>query len=241
MLTSILLRKADALPRVQRNPQLPLTRITVLAGPNGSGKSTFIDTLREYIFARTPWTDETAPVDVDGSCQAVYFVSSELDNPRLYAKRGPDGRQLHSQQMSGMDIAKGMICREMSHGQSNYFLMEGIFDDDRFDVVVFDEPENALDLDGLGWLYKQIQKTSKQVIVVTHNPLLLKLKDEAQGSLQVFGVNPDYAQRVLDTYTRVIEGKRFGKIEKRRKNEAIPKPRRKNAPRRKLPFGLTER
>ena len=241
MLTSILLRKSDALPRVQRDPQLTLTRITVLAGPNGSGKSTYVDTLREYVFARKPWTEETAPVDVEGSCLAVYFVSAELDNPRLNAKRDANGGQVHPQMLSVMDVAKGMICRDMSHGQSNYFLMDGLFEDERFDVVVFDEPENALDLDGLGWLYKQIQKTSKQVIVVTHNPLLLKLKDEEEGSVQVFGPNPDYAQRVLDTYSRVMAGKRFGKLEKRRRNDAVPKPRRKIAPRKKLPLGIRSR
>src|SRR5271163_4131228 len=96
MLTSIEILKSDALPRVQRDPVVPLTRITVFVGPNGSGKSTVVDTLREYVYAPDgAWTDETVPANVEGSCQALSFVSTELENPRLYGKRDASGHQLH--------------------------------------------------------------------------------------------------------------------------------------------------
>lgn len=227
MLTSIQIRKPEALERIQRDPVIPLTRITVFAGPNGSGKSTAVDTVREYFFARPgTWTDENALVNIEGSCLAVFFVSSEMDNPRLHAKRDAQGHQMHAQMLSGFDVALGMMCQGMSHGQSNYFLMEDLFKQERFDVIVLDEPENALDLDGLGWLHKQIRKTTKQVIVVTHNPLLLALKDTPEGSVQVFGSNPDYASRVQETYSRVIGGRAFGKLEKRMHNKSVWKAQR---------------
>lgn len=227
MLTSIQIRKPEALERIRRDSLIPLTRITVFAGPNGSGKSTAVDTVREYVFSRPDkWTDETVPVGIEGSCLAVYFVSSEKENPRLNARRDAAGHQMSSQSMSGNEMALGMMCREMSHGQSNFYLMEHLFKDERFDVLIFDEPENALDLDGLGWLHKEIRKTTKQVIVVTHNPLLLALKDIAEGSVQVFGSNPDYATRVQETYSRVIAGKAFGKLEKRMRNTSIWKAKR---------------
>lgn len=216
MLTSFQLLRPAHLSRMQHDAGIPLTRVTLLAGPNGSGKSTALDALRDLVFGHgRTWQGHDIPVQVEGTCQALFFLSSEFDNPRLHSLRGPDGRPKHTQRFTPIETIRCLDAGEMSHGQSNYREMEGAFTDDRFDVVVMDEPENALDLDGLGWLASQIRTTEKQVIVATHNPILLSLMNEPGGSVQVFGTNPEYATRVLDVYGQVIAGNAFGKVQTR--------------------------
>lgn len=235
MLTSFRLLRRAQLSRMQHDAVVPLTRITLLAGPNGSGKSTALDALRELVFGHGhTWQGHDIPVQVEGTCQALFFLSSELDNPRLLSLRGPDGRPKHAQLFTPPEAIRCMDAREMSHGQSNYRELEGTFTDDRFDVVVMDEPENALDLDGLGWLASQICATTKQVIVATHNPILLSLMNAPGGSVQVFGTNPDYATRVLDVYGKVVAGHAFGNVQKRKRptvlEVAARKPRQSRTP-----------
>lgn len=235
MLTSVRILRQTHLSRMQHDAVIPLTRITLLAGPNGSGKSTALDALRELVFGHGhTWQGRDIPVHVEGTCQALFFLSSELDNPRLLSLRGPDGRPKHTQLFSPPEAIRCMDAREMSHGQSNYRELEGAFTDDRFDVIVMDEPENALDLDGLGWLACQIRSTKKQVIVATHNPILLTLMSAPGGSVQVFGANPDYATRVLNVYGQVAAGKAFGKVQKRERpavlDVAPPKARKPRTP-----------
>lgn len=195
------------LVRVMREPMIPLTRVTMLAGPNGSGKSTVLDALQELILnpSRKEWTRETAPILVQGDCKAVYCLNFEKDNPRTtdprYLKSGAYGAAL--------------ISRFRSHGQSNYQLLCDSFDSDLFDVMVLDEPECALDLDGLIMLRERLISTKKQIIMATHSPMLLSLYATDDVSVQAFGPETDYLHRVLRTYRDAIM---LGAIE-----EAMPR------------------
>ncbi|MBC8739745.1 AAA family ATPase [Paraburkholderia sp. UCT31] len=196
----------------------------MLVGPNGSGKSTFLDAFRELVLTPNPrWTEESALVLPTGDCKAVMFMSSELDNLRLFAKRDHRGRLMPNGSMTGRELGVAMLQREMSHGQARYSEMQDVFKSDEFDVVVLDEPESALDLDGLGWLHREVRKTTKQVIIATHNPLLLSLEREHEGSVQVFGNDPDYAERIMAVYERVLTGRSFGKVEARLPRHAVSK------------------
>jgi predicted ATPase len=207
MLKSLKLQAAELLPRVLRDPMVRLTRITVFVGPNGSGKSTFLDAFRTLVLSRNvSWTAQTAPVIPAGECRAVLFASSELDNPRLFAKRNGDGSQVHQQDLEGSDVVVMLRSREVSHGQSNYSQMQTFFKGDDYDVIVLDEPENALDLDGILWLYQAVKTTSKQIILATHNPLLLQLSGEPDGSLQEFGKEVGYAERITEAYQSILAG-----------------------------------
>lgn len=223
------------LVRVMREPTIPLTRVTMLAGPNGAGKSTVLDALQELILnpSRKQWTRESAPILVEGDCKAVYCLNFEKDNPRT----------VDPQYLPGASYGAALLSRFKSHGQSNYKLLCESFDSDLFDVMVLDEPECALDLDGLITLRQRLMSTSKQIILATHSPMLLSLYASEGVSVQVFGPEPDYMHRVLRTYR---DATMLGAIE-----EAMPRLRldpemeaaggQKKSGRRSTPKGLTSR
>ena len=207
MLTLITLKKDTE--RVIRDASIPLTRVTFLCGPNGSGKSTVIDAIDEFI-NRVPrdggWTAEKAPIQIEGSAQAVLIYSMEKDNPRTLA---------------GYDAPAAMVVRkiwavERSHGQSNYSTLEDVFQMPDFDVMVLDEPESALDLDGLLWLRIMLMSTDKQVILATHSPVLLSLLGSPNVSVQNFG-EINYDQRLLASFSAACSGKTIPAMKKRLK------------------------
>lgn len=194
MLTNLTLK--HNLVRVMREPIIPLTRVTMLAGPNGSGKSTVLDALQELVLnpMKKEWTRANAPILVDGDCQAVFCLNFEKDNPRT-----ADSRHL-----KGEAFGDALISRFRSHGQSNYQMLRGSLASDMFDVMVLDEPECALDLDGLLMLRTELLKTEKQIIMATHSPMLLSLYSSPGVSVQAFGPEPDYVHRVLRNYRDAI-------------------------------------
>jgi len=201
---------------------VPLTRVTFLCGPNGSGKSTFVDGITELIhgqpsFLEREWTRENAPALVEGTGKAVLTFSFEKDNPRT--ARGHN--------VSAGVAATMFFAGQQSHGQSNYAHLGWAFAHEDFDVMVLDEPEAALDLDGLLWLRGMLLSTSKQVILATHSVLLLSLHEKPDVSVQLFGTEPNYVSRLIASYQAAVTGKRIPKSKKRLPRPEIDKPVRK--------------
>ena len=205
MLSALVLQRHT--DRVQRSAQLPLTRVSLLCGPNGSGKSTVLDALNDLITGKPPfpdhdWTTSNVPIVPVGAAKAIFCFSFERDNPRTV-----DLRWAHSGAAPAAVVSR---CR--SHGQSNYALLSAAFDNEAFDVMVLDEPEAALDLDGLLQLRELLMSTDKQVLLATHSPLLLSLKGEQEVSILEFGPQPGYAERVLQAYVGVLRGERVARV-----------------------------
>jgi predicted ATPase len=196
-----------------------------LCGPNGSGKSTVIEAIETFIhgssrvFKQDEWTRDTAPVILEGGAQAVFIWSMEKNNPRT---------------LTGYDVPTALVARkiwaeERSHGQSNFSTLQEVFDNPNFDVMVLDEPESALDLDGLLWLREKLMSTDKQVILATHNVILLSLAGAADVSVQCFGED-GFHTRLLATYGAACTGSPLPKMKKRlaRKDDPAPRTRKKN-------------
>ena len=207
MLTCLTLNQKSLKPRLLRDPAVPLTRVTFLCGPNGSGKSTLLGAFERFVCTDEPWTAETVPVRVEGSMHGtVCFFSMEKDNPRMRRDTGSGGMA---------EVAFVINSRYQSHGQSNYGVLEDLLLKSKHALIVLDEPESALDLDGLLWLRETLLKTDKQVIVATHSPLLLALHAEPGVSVQAFGPDPDYGARILGDYTKLLHGLRVKSAKKR--------------------------
>lgn len=201
--------------RVQRDPCLATTKVTILCGPNGSGKSTFLDALHALINGRPTngkqWTAETAPLLVEGDAQAVMTFSFERDNPRM----------LNGHNLEAGQVVMRMLSNERSHGQSNFGQLEAAFEHPVVDVLVLDEPESALDLDGLLWLREKILATDKQVIIATHSIAILSLVGKSEDiSVHSFGKEEAYFERLIASYHAISTGKRVLKPKKRL---ALPK------------------
>lgn len=199
MLTHLTVQSPSFKKRVLRSADIPLTRVTLFCGPNGSGKSSAITAFEEFVLnLREQWTKETAPVLVQGEVTgSVMFFSMEADNPRT--------KRLDSDELAA--VAQHVNAQYVSHGQSNYDMLAGMLGNPRFDVLVLDEPEAALDLDGLLWLREQLLITTQQVILATHSPILLSMMGTRGVSSQSFGANADYDSRVLASYLKVLQGK----------------------------------
>lgn len=220
MLTRLILNQSALKPRMLRDPAISLTRVTFLCGQNGSGKSTLLSAFERFVYKDDPWTAETAPVLVEGSMHGtVCFFSMEKDNPRVRRDGGN----------SMAEVAFRLNSGYMSHGQSNFEVLQDLLLRSKHALVVLDEPESALDLDGLLWLRDALLKTDKQVIVATHSPLLLALHTMPDVSMQSFGPDPEYGARVLRDYTRLLQGLQVKPVKKRLpalefSNKPAPRP-----------------
>lgn len=182
--------------RVMRDPVIPLSRVTLLVGPNGSGKSTVLEALSELIEnpGRLKWTKDNVPILTKGECRAVLSLSFEKDNPRT----------INMEYLKGQAYTSAIVMRFRSHGQSNHVMVQGSLEGEEYDVVSLDEPESALDLDGMLMLREKVLSTPHQVILSTHSPILMSLMGEEGVSVQTFGPSPDYAERVMAVYQELL-------------------------------------
>jgi predicted ATPase len=207
MLTSLTLQRDRK--RVLRDPTIALTQVTFFCGPNGSGKSTVLDALRDLI--QGDYRDrESAPVLPVGGANTIHVVSFEKDNLRV----------LSGANVESFLVAQSMILRERSHGQSNFGMLQRFMDDPALEVLVLDEPESALDLDGILWLRQALETTTKQVIIATHSILLLTMPKSDRVSTQIFGKEAAYLERVTSAYSLALGN---GKAAKARKRLTLPR------------------
>lgn len=215
MLTKITVQKNK--DRMKRDCTFPLTRITLLCGPNGSGKSTCLDAARDLVNKHPldnmgrEWTRETAPAIIEGEAKGIMTFSFERDNPRMLQGSNHDARE----------VVMMMLSRERSHGQSNFDKLQGAFENPSIDVMILDEPESALDLDGILWLRAQLLATDKQVVIATHNMAILSLIGQHDDvSMQIFGEEDGYYERLKASYLALCSDK---KVPKPKKRLALPK------------------
>ncbi len=69
----------------------------------------------------------------------------------------------------------GKKARTMSHGQSQRMLFDGLLAADavKDSVILIDEPEQGLDLDGIVYLRDLLRDAKAQFIIATHCPFLV--------------------------------------------------------------------
>jgi predicted ATPase len=126
----------------------------VIIGPNGSGKSTLFSLL-------TSKSNNIKDVcKIDSIAGDYYIFDFEKDNPRKrdYIKNGFD-----------------VVSRMKSHGEVNKLIIKKMNTEDVSDVLfLLDEPEQALDMNGLRELLEIIKTSNaKQILINTHHPFLI--------------------------------------------------------------------
>ena len=156
-----------------------------MIGSNGSGKSTFFNVLRGFLFNEER-DGVSINVDREKLKKPVYCVSSEENNPKInMSEISP------FDQDSTYKLAYWMERKELSNGQNTFAMLEDIKAIAKeASLVVFDEPEKALDAVSLMDFKNNIKKLSEsiQVIIITHHPALIMDSNFASNIVEI---NPE--------------------------------------------------
>ena len=158
----------------------------LLVGPNGCGKSTILSAI---VRVARGTKDDDIIIDADsGPIQSLDF---ESDNPRTLSYIQDNPRfQLASRFASHGETTKAII-NSMKNG-----VKEGA-------VVLLDEPDQALDLDGAQELVHALGSGRFQSIVAAHHLALILLSDP---SFNVIELKRGYLKKVRKFMQKVLEG-----------------------------------
>lgn len=139
--------------------------VNLLVGPNGSGKSTIFEAIQKSA-AKNEGRGSTEGVEVKTSGPvSTYFFDFEKGNIRTNASF-----------MNGNLFGVQFASMFRSHGEVNRFLAEGLLRRSKIQsgVVMLDEPDQALDYDGVVRLVVWLKECpAKQAIVAVHHPLIV--------------------------------------------------------------------
>lgn len=161
--------------------------INVLVGPNGSGKSTILSSLLK---AGTGNKNPDFKIETDGAGKVIHF-DTERGNPRT-ANRLRDDSGIYAQ----------VAMMFSSHGQSvrpivTRGLTEAIDKNDGSNTLaLIDEPEAAMDIDGVDafiqTLCKLLEEKPVQFVVASHSPLIWRTP-----KANVIELVPGYINRAM--------------------------------------------
>ena len=126
----------------------------LLIGPNGSGKSTLFE-----ILTHKP-KDAQKLADITIAKGNFFAFDFEKQNPR---------------KKNYFDHPADVLMRFKSHGESNKAILGMLKTDECKDCILFlDEPEQALDVQGITDFIKIVKITqASQIIIITHHPFLI--------------------------------------------------------------------
>jgi predicted ATPase len=127
--------------------------VNIIIGPNGSGKSTILEILSKHHSSANITT--SGPID---------FMSFDFEKDNIRTKS-----------YIGDNAMAQLAAKFKSHGQVTRSLLKVLVDDESTGkVMILDEPEQALDIDGIILLNKYLKKTkASQIILSTHNFYLI--------------------------------------------------------------------
>lgn len=171
--------------------------VNLLVGPNGSGKSTVIAAIMKHVseFEREREEAEKEVPMVTSSQISIAKLDFEKDNPRTksYFVEGLVGFQV------------GSMYR--SHGETNREIVDS-FDDNAMQgrLMLLDEPDQALDLDGVALLLRKLELCpAAQMIVSVHHPSLVL------SGFNIVELEEGYCSRVYTAMSKVVHGSWRGK------------------------------
>ena len=156
--------------------------LNILVGPNGCGKSTVLRVLRD-----TGWRElHECEIVKAGKGNVEWFgYDAEQDNPRSSSSRD----------------AFPFLSAAGSHGQVQRRVFKYI--SERLQpgmLVIMDEPESALDMDGVEVLFATIQaRPDLQWIIASHHILIWQLADA-----NVIEMVPGHRDKTIMQHQRII-------------------------------------
>ena len=162
------------------------TGVNLLVGPNGSGKSTVL----EAIYEKSCRPFSYAEVETSGPV-GVYYFDLEKGNVRTKNTLDNDG-------LAGFQV----MSHFRSHGQVNKDLVKGLLDSEKIrdGVSMLDEPDQALDYDGIISLSSWLSRSkAKQIIVSVHNPLLV-----LDPSFHVIEMRRGYCKKMRNSIRELV-------------------------------------
>lgn len=161
----------------------------ILIGPNGSGKSTILTVINQ----KRSFTKEKE-IEIKLKNQQrfeFYYFDFEKQNPRSASKLFEDGGGYFQ-----------LASHFLSHGETVKHLHEFLLDSKvKGCLTLLDEPEQALDLDGVDVLMSYLQKTeATQVIIATHAMSLI-----LNPEYNVIELEENYCKKVYTHAERAIK------------------------------------
>ena len=171
-------------------------KINVIIGPNGSGKSTIINlALRLYeqnidqgkIYFNGIDVKEYSLKNLRKKFAVIYQDPSLFDESLWYnLTYGSDNEEVMLDIVNLLDFSNyveknknkniGFMGSNLSGGEKKKVQLANALSRD-VDVMVFDEPTNALDVETTNSLIKFIKKMNKTTIIITHDERMVSISD----------------------------------------------------------------
>ena len=160
--------------------------VNLLIGPNGSGKSSLLSQIKK--------SERRSEGDVVIKADAGVFMAFDFEKDNTRTK--------HPNLLPSSMYEVGIVTRFISHGETVKMVLENLTSEDAVGkMLLLDEPEQALDVDGLLTLVDQLRNTTaNQVIVATHSPTLI-----LQPEFNVIELVEGYRQKIRDHVASLIK------------------------------------
>jgi predicted ATPase len=182
--------------------------VNVLVGPNGSGKSTILEAIRKEILTKEKKDEyghklkdqkRHATHVFEGKPMEVFAFDFEKQNPRVDKGNG---------WLESIEDIRKMSMRwkyaSTSHGECTKDILKELdakltkAKDPCF--VMMDEPEQALDLNGMRELHRILSGHTVQAVVATHHPFLM-----ADRGFHAIETWPHYREEVMEALLEVAD------------------------------------
>ena len=168
--------------------------VNLLVGQNGCGKSSLLYAMRPRHAAEKLCTYELDRSKVKQV--SLLWLDFEKDNPRT--------KSMFDREIDGQDNFSRTVAsfhsKFMSHGESSRMLLRTLEQEvTEENLVILDEPEQALDFAGLQELKRVLARLPvQQVIIATHSPWLI-----LEPSYHVVELTPNYRKTIREELQRL--------------------------------------
>jgi ABC-type multidrug transport system ATPase subunit len=164
-----------------------LPGVNLLIGPNGSGKSTIIQSIKTFIKSKNQ--KDKSDIELITGNKNIFIFDFEKDSFRTKSY------------FSSTNVKFQVSSMFSSHGETTKALINGLSSDNLENLtLVFDEPDQALDIDGINLLIEQLKICkAEQIIMSVHHPALIL------SNFHVIELEPGYKYLVHKEIKEIIK------------------------------------